>query len=112
MKKLGTIRLGKALVVVAAAAMAALSGLGCAIHTQAPIKEVAYDFSDYHFYDRAYAPSPDYAQSYEEYTEPVRPQPSPTAVAVQTFLPSPQGFVSAEPETPLVAQKLVRLPAP
>lgn len=34
---------------------------GCAIHTQAPVKEVAYDFSDHDFYDRAYAPSPDYA---------------------------------------------------
>lgn len=31
---------------------------GCAIHTQGPIKEVAYDFSDRDFYDRAYAPSP------------------------------------------------------
>ena len=112
MKKLGTMRLGKALVVVAAAAMAALSGFGCAIHSQAPIKEVAYDFSDYHFYDRAYAPSPEYAQDYEEYAEPVRPQPSPTAVAVQIFEPPPAGFVSAAPAARLVAEKLVRLPAP
>lgn len=36
------------------------SATGCAIRTQAPIKEVAYDFSDADFYDRAYAPSPDY----------------------------------------------------
>jgi hypothetical protein len=33
---------------------------GCAIHNQAPIKEVAYDFSDRDFYDRSYAPSPVY----------------------------------------------------
>ncbi|MBW2453495.1 MAG: hypothetical protein JRI68_03245 [Deltaproteobacteria bacterium] len=33
---------------------------GCAIHTQGPIKEVAYDFSDRDFYDRSYSPSPNY----------------------------------------------------
>jgi hypothetical protein len=42
---------------VAALALSA----GCAIHTQGPVKEVAYDFSDYHYYDRNYAPSPEYA---------------------------------------------------
>jgi hypothetical protein len=36
---------------------------GCAIHTQGPIKEVAYDFSDRDFYDRAYAPSPKYLET-------------------------------------------------
>jgi hypothetical protein len=36
------------------------SATGCAIRSQAPIKEVAYDFSDADFYDRAYAPSPEY----------------------------------------------------
>ena len=40
---------------------------GCAIHTQSPIKEVAYDFSDADFYDRAYAPSPEYNDTYVEY---------------------------------------------
>jgi hypothetical protein len=40
---------------------------GCAIHSQAPIKEVAYDFSDADFYDRDYAPSPNYASGYKEY---------------------------------------------
>ncbi len=34
---------------------------GCSIRVQAPIREVAYDFSDRDFYDRAYAPSPVYA---------------------------------------------------
>ncbi len=34
---------------------------GCSIRVQAPIREVAYDFSDHDFYDRAYAPSPVYA---------------------------------------------------
>lgn len=40
---------------------AALSG--CSIRIQAPVREVAYDFSDRDFYDRAYAPSPAYAAS-------------------------------------------------
>jgi len=34
---------------------------GCSLRVQAPIREVAYDFSDRDFYDRAYAPSPAYA---------------------------------------------------
>jgi hypothetical protein len=33
---------------------------GCSIHQQSPIKEVAYDFSDYYTYDRGYATSPQY----------------------------------------------------
>jgi hypothetical protein len=41
--------------------MAALLA-GCSIRVQAPIREVAYDFSDRDFYDRAYAPSPAYAE--------------------------------------------------
>ena len=39
------------------------SATGCAIRSQAPIKEVAYDFSDADFYDRAYAPSPNYGST-------------------------------------------------
>lgn len=34
--------------------------LGCGIHQQSPVKEVPYDFSDHYYYDRAYAPSPQY----------------------------------------------------
>jgi hypothetical protein len=41
--------------------MAALLA-GCSLRVQAPIREVAYDFSDRDFYDRAYAPSPVYAE--------------------------------------------------
>ncbi|HHH12047.1 MAG TPA: hypothetical protein ENK23_08265 [Sorangium sp.] len=48
--------------VLALAAFASVSA-GCAIHQQAPIREVAYDFSDHQFYDRAYAPSPAYASA-------------------------------------------------
>ncbi len=33
---------------------------GCAIHSQAPIKEVAYDFSDYESYGVAHGTSPEY----------------------------------------------------
>lgn len=44
----------------AAMAITASMATGCAIHTQSPIKEIAYDFSDRDFYDRSYAPSPSY----------------------------------------------------
>jgi len=37
----------------------------CSITIQSPVREVAYDFSDRDFYDRAYAPSPTYAGSPE-----------------------------------------------
>jgi hypothetical protein len=50
----------KAKLAIAAALITAALGSGCAIHSQAPIREVAYDFSDFEFYDRAYAPSPEY----------------------------------------------------
>jgi hypothetical protein len=42
------------------AVVAASTLSGCVIRMQQPIKEVAYDFSDRDFYDRAYAPSPSY----------------------------------------------------
>jgi hypothetical protein len=45
-----------------------LAAMGCAIHTQAPIREIAYDFSDRDFYDRAYAPSPKYVEADPVYT--------------------------------------------
>jgi hypothetical protein len=50
--------IGSVAVVVAMAA----GTFGCSIHTQAPIKEIAYDYSDRDFYDRAYAPSPEYSE--------------------------------------------------
>jgi len=62
---------------MAVAAIATAAAAGCAIRTTAPIREVAYDFSDYDFYDRAYAPSPRYAETYVEYGEP-----PPTVVVV------------------------------
>lgn len=49
---------------VAALALGVLVS-GCSIRIQAPVREVAYDFSDRDFYDRAYAPSPAYAASPE-----------------------------------------------
>lgn len=59
---------GKLAAWAAGAAMVAVSVLGatgCAIRTQGPIKEVAYDFSDHDFYDRSYAPSPKYLEPNE-----------------------------------------------
>lgn len=47
---------------------------GCSIRVQAPIREVAYDFSDRDFYDRAYAPSPVYAPSHQAFAPPSQPE--------------------------------------
>jgi len=57
---------------IACLAGTGLAGLGCAIHTQAPIREIAYDFSDRDFYDRAYASSPKYVEAEPVYTAPLR----------------------------------------
>lgn len=66
--KLGiTLKFGLALAVVMGAVT--MLGTGCAIHSQAPIKEVAYDFSDADFYDRGYATSPAYEDDYVEYRD-------------------------------------------
>jgi hypothetical protein len=57
---------------VAGVTLTAAVGLlstGCSIRTQAPIKEIAYDFSDRDFYDRAYATSPQYAEMEPTYVD-------------------------------------------
>jgi hypothetical protein len=71
--------IGSAAVVAMAAAM-----FGCSIHTQAPIKEVAYDFSDRDFYDRAYAPSPDYSEAAPMVAANDTPAPCPLAGSCQS----------------------------
>jgi hypothetical protein len=48
---------------VVGAAMMATGLLGCSVHSQAPIRQVAYDFSDHAYYDRDFAPSPNYADA-------------------------------------------------
>ncbi|MBI4950870.1 MAG: hypothetical protein HY908_02475 [Myxococcales bacterium] len=40
--------------------VAAVSSVGCAIHVQGPVREVARDYTDRDFYDRSFAPSPSY----------------------------------------------------
>jgi hypothetical protein len=55
-------RWGVVLSALGLAAVATFGLGGCAIHMQAPIEEVAYDFSDSDFYDRVYAPTPQYRQ--------------------------------------------------
>jgi hypothetical protein len=68
-----------------------LAGLtGCSIRLQAPIREVAYDFSDRDFYDRAYAPSPTYA-------------PSTHSLMVEPPPPAPEGRAPAPPAVPVRA---------
>jgi len=47
---------------IVSAAMMAAGLLGCSVHSQAPIRQVAYDFSDHAYYDRDFAPSPNYAE--------------------------------------------------
>ena len=44
---------------VVTAVIACLLG-GCTLEQRVPVREVALDFSDHDFYDRAYAPSPDW----------------------------------------------------
>jgi hypothetical protein len=46
---------------------------GCSLRIQAPVREVAYDFSDRDFYDRAYAPSPTYAPAPQAQARPAAP---------------------------------------
>jgi hypothetical protein len=54
--------------------------LGCSVRLQAPVKAVAYDFSDRDFYDRGYAPSPDYGRSADATAPRIEPPaPSPGA---------------------------------
>ena len=92
-----------------AAAIACVAGtglvsLGCAIHTQAPIREIAYDFSDRDFYDRAYAPSPKYLDPEEiyagPYRTPARPERTPGRMRPGNFRPA--DGEGAAPVRPLI----------
>ena len=120
--KLRNTRLGQILTVVVGALALASVGTGCAIHTQAPIREVAYDFSDAEFYDRGYASSP----TYETGATPIAPlrqtaearadrlanatasntlPPLPSAGATANMAASPQlpagsAVITATPSTP------------
>jgi hypothetical protein len=44
-------------------AVTAISALGCTIQSRNGIKEVPYDYSDYAYYDKPFATSPDYRQA-------------------------------------------------
>ena len=61
----------------------------CAIHTQAPIKEVAYDFSDRDFYDRSYAPSPTYQRAHAGHGAPLHAPAQPVTAAMFQGEPAP-----------------------
>lgn len=77
---------------VGLAVMLSIAGAtGCAVHSQAPIKEVAYDFSDADFYDRAYAPSPDYGPRVPELA------PAPAVIDVGALPPGQAVEVPSEP---------------
>lgn len=43
-----------------------LFATGCTIQQRSPIREVAYDFSDYAYYDRPYAQSPEYQRNHSD----------------------------------------------
>ncbi|MCC6521744.1 MAG: hypothetical protein IT373_03705 [Polyangiaceae bacterium] len=68
--------------------VAALSSVGCAIHVQGPVREVARDYTDRDFYDRSFAPSP----SYQSLVGAVVATPGPAAFAPSSgsrFVPAP-----------------------
>ena len=62
---------------------------GCAIHTQAPIREVAYDFSDRDFYDRSYAPSPTYQHEHKGHGAPLNAPAEPVTASMFHAAPAP-----------------------
>ncbi len=62
---------------------------GCAIHTQGPIKEVAYDFSDRDFYDRSYAPSPTYQHEHVGHGAPLHAPARPVTASMFHDAPAP-----------------------
>jgi hypothetical protein len=64
-QRINTSWFGRALAIAVLGVVGSMAS-GCAIHSQAPIKEVAYDFSDADFYDKDYAASPNYAGEYQE----------------------------------------------
>jgi len=72
---------------------------GCAIQSQSPIKEVAYDFSDRDFYDRSYAPSPDYGPSHLGHGAPLKAPAE--RVTASMFQGAPE-LPPASIETPVV----------
>ena len=49
----------------------AISALGCTIQTRNGVKEVPYDYSDYAYYDKPFATSPDYREAKAEMPPPV-----------------------------------------
>jgi len=44
------------------AAVSVVACVGCTIESHSMVKEVAYDFSDYDYYDKPFAPSPNYRE--------------------------------------------------
>ena len=96
--KLRMARMGKVAMTAVALAMMTALGAGCAIHSQSPIKEIAYDFSDADFYDRAYAPSPQYAEGYVEYVEDQAPLRSSAVTTLSA--PGAMGVVLTAPPGP------------
>jgi predicted acylesterase/phospholipase RssA len=81
---------------VVVALAVSLGATGCAIHTQGDIREIAYDFSDRDFYDRAYAPSPKYLETEELY----RTVPERTAAQAERA-PAPQAIAPTAAPAPV-----------
>ncbi len=65
-------------IVLIVATASTLFATGCTIQQRSPIREVAYDFSDYAYYDRPYAQSPEYQRSHSD-----GPMNAPTQGAVE-----------------------------
>ncbi len=56
-------RAGKLVTLLAVASLTLSSAVGCVIHTQSRVKEVARDYSDVDFYDRPFAAAVQYADA-------------------------------------------------
>ena len=87
------------LLIVATAA--SLLATGCTIQQRSPIREVAYDFSDYAYYDRPYAPSPEYQANHGA---PIQRAHRGAVPAASGEAPRPEGRVAPASTEPRAAQ--------
>lgn len=108
---------------ISSAAVMAVAMMGCSVHSQAPIKQVAYDFSDSQHYDRPHADSPSYGDhavdpedSYD-YEEPeceakACKHPAPAAARSMRGPAGDQYYLEPQPAAPatatLVAPAMIR----
>ena len=64
---------------------------GCTIQQRMPVREVAYDFSDYAYYDRPYAESPEYRT---DHSQPSSVESAPATAPKADAIPKAKGKVA------------------